>query len=82
MSASIPEIWQRYFPGVAVAAAVALVATFLSQRYGAPAMLLGLLLGMAFHFLNDAPRVGPGLEFAAVQCLRMGVALLGLRLTF
>ena len=82
MSASIPEIWQRYFPGVAVAAAVALVATFLSQRYGAPAMLLGLLLGMAFHFLNDAPRVGPGLELAAVQCLRMGVALLGLRLTF
>ena len=50
-----PEIWQRYFPGVAVAAAAALVATFLSQRYGAPAMLLGLLLGMAFHFERRTP---------------------------
>ena len=82
MSGTFSELWQRYFPGVAVAATIALAATFLSQRYGAPAMLMSLLLGMAFHFLNDAPRVGPGLELAAVQALRLGVALLGLRLTF
>ena len=44
-------------------------------------MLMGLLLGMAFHFLNETPRVGPGLELAAVKALRLGVALLGLRLT-
>lgn len=82
MSGMASDYWQRYFPGLAVAATIALAATFLSQRYGAPAMLMSLLLGMAFHFLNDAPRVGPGLELAAVQALRLGVALLGLRLTF
>jgi uncharacterized integral membrane protein (TIGR00698 family) len=36
---------------------------------------------MAFHFLNETPRVGPGLELVAVKALRLGVALLGLRLT-
>ena len=74
-------VWAQYFPGVAVATAVALAASFIAQRYGAPAMLMGLLLGMAFHFLNETPRVGPGLELAAVKALRLGVALLGLRLT-
>ena len=73
--------WGQYFPGVAVATAVALAASFIAQRYGAPAMLMGLLLGMAFHFLNETPRVGPGLEVVAVKALRLGVALLGLRLT-
>ena len=74
-------LWRLYFPGVAITCAVALAATFIAERYGAPAMLMGLLLGMAFHFLNDSPRVGPGLELIAVHCLRLGVALLGLRLT-
>ena len=74
-------VWTQYFPGVAVATAVALAASFIAQRYGAPAMLMGLLLGMAFHFLNETPRVGPGLELVAVKALRLGVALLGLRLT-
>ncbi|MBT4853948.1 MAG: putative sulfate exporter family transporter [Halieaceae bacterium] len=74
-------VWAQYFPGVAVATAVALAASFIAQRYGAPAMLMGLLLGMAFHFLNETPRVGPGLELVAVKALRLGVALLGLRLT-
>ena len=73
--------WAQYFPGVAVATAVALAASFIAQRYGAPAMLMGLLLGMAFHFLNETPRVAPGLELVAVKALRLGVALLGLRLT-
>ena len=74
-------VWAQYFPGVAVATAVALAASFIAQRYGAPAMLMGLLLGMAFHFLNETPRVGPGLELVAVKALRLGVAFLGLRLT-
>lgn len=74
-------VWAQYFPGVAVATAVALAASFIAQRYGAPAMLMGLLLGMAFHFLHETPRVGPGLELVAVKALRLGVALLGLRLT-
>ena len=78
----LTAIWALYFPGVAVASAVALAASFIAQRYGAPAMLMGLLLGMAFHFLNETPRVVPGLELVAVKALRLGVALLGLRLSF
>ena len=75
------EGWRRLFPGVAVAFLIMLAATFLAQRYGAPAMLLGLLLGMAFNFLSETPKVLPGIDFSSTQILRFGVALLGLRLT-
>lgn len=78
---SLTEVWRAHFPGVAVACTIALAATFIAQRYGAPAMLMGLLLGMAFNFLSEVPKVVPGLELSAVKALRLGVALLGLRLT-
>ena len=70
------------WPGICLAATLAMAASFLSMRYGAPAMLMGLLLGLAFHFLMENPRVVPGIEFSATQLLRVGVALLGLRITF
>jgi len=70
------------WPGVCLAATLAMAASFLSMRYGAPAMLMGLLLGLAFHFLMENPRVVPGIELSATQILRLGVALLGLRITF
>ncbi|UTW11185.1 YeiH family protein [Marinobacterium rhizophilum] len=76
------ELKQRYFPGLCVAVTIGIAATFLSQRYGAPAMLMGLLLGLAFNFLSDEPRVVPGIELAAKTLLRLGVAMLGLRITF
>lgn len=41
------------FPGFAVSALVAATAQFLSEHYGAPAMLLALLLGLALNFLSD-----------------------------
>jgi uncharacterized integral membrane protein (TIGR00698 family) len=56
-------------------------AFIISQRYGAPAMLMGLLLGLAFHFLSDSERFVEGLAWASGPCLRFGVALLGLRLS-
>lgn len=74
--------WQHYWPGLAVAATIAMAASFLSQRYGAPAMLMSLLLGLAFHFMADNERVAPGLSLGASGVLRLGVALLGLRITF
>jgi len=81
MIPAVIERWQRFSPGVGVAAVVALAASFLANRYGAPAMLLGLLLGMAFNFLAETPKLLPGIDFSATQILRLGVALLGLRLT-
>ncbi|MGB9110197.1 MAG: putative sulfate exporter family transporter [Telluria sp.] len=62
-------------------AMVAFAATFLSEHYGAPVMLFALLLGMALHFLASEGACKPGIEFTARTVLRLGVALLGLRLT-
>jgi len=69
------------FPGVLACAVVAAAATFLSQHYGAPVMLFALMLGMAMNFLSGEGPCRPGIEFAARQLLRWGVALLGLRIT-
>lgn len=72
---------QSAWPGFAVSAVVALAAMFLARHYGAPVMLFALLLGMALNFLSQGTRCGEGIEFTARQVLRLGVALLGLRLT-
>ncbi len=45
-------------------------------------MLMGLLLGMACHFVGDIKRMQLGLDLMAGPALRFGVALLALRLTF
>lgn len=69
------------FPGVLACAVVAAAATFLSEHYGAPVMLFALLLGMAMNFLSGDSPCKPGIEFTARTVLRLGVALLGLRIT-
>lgn len=69
------------FPGVLAAGTVALSARFLSDHYGAPVMLMALLLGMAFNFLTEEGRCIPGIEFSATRLLRFGVALLGFGIT-
>ncbi|UUZ67360.1 putative sulfate exporter family transporter [Polaromonas sp. P1(28)-13] len=71
----------RWFPGVLVSAVVAVAAMFLAEHYGAPVMLFALLLGMALNFLSQEGRCAPGVDFTAKQVLRLGVALLGLRIT-
>jgi uncharacterized integral membrane protein (TIGR00698 family) len=71
----------RLFPGVLACIVVAAAATFLSQHYAAPVMLFALLLGMAMNFLSADGPCAPGIEFTAKQVLRVGVALLGLRIT-
>ena len=68
-------------PGVAVAGLLAVAAQFLSEHYGAPAMLMALLLGIAFHFLAEEGRSVPGIHFAARTVLRLGVTLLGARIS-
>jgi len=70
------------FPGVLACAVVAAAATFLSEHYGAPQMLFALLLGLAMNFLSGDGPCAAGIEFTARQVLRIGVALLGLRITF
>lgn len=70
------------FPGLAVSVLVAVTAQFLSDHYGAPAMLLALLLGLALNFLaEEGTRTAPGIAFTARTVLRLGVALLGARIS-
>ena len=69
------------YPGVLAAATIAMASSWLSQHYGAPVMLFGLLFGMAFHFLHEDGRCVAGIEFASRTVLRVGVALLGVRIT-
>jgi uncharacterized integral membrane protein (TIGR00698 family) len=68
-------------PGILVAVVLGIAAQFLSEHYGAPAMLMALLLGIAFHFLAEEGKCVPGIEFTAKTVLRMGVALLGVRIS-
>jgi uncharacterized integral membrane protein (TIGR00698 family) len=71
----------KYGPGVLVCGTVGLAAQFLSDHYGAPATLMALLLGIAFHFLSEEGRCVPGIGFSAKTVLRIGVALLGARMS-
>lgn len=69
------------YPGVALAAVIGLAALFLSEHYGAPVMLLALLLGMVFNPLSEEGAVAPGIAFSSKALLRAGVALLGVRVS-
>ena len=76
-----PAQARTLFPGVLACAVVAVASTFLGEHYGAPVMLFALLLGMAMNFLSGDGPCAAGIEFTARQVLRLGVALLGLRIT-
>lgn len=77
-----PDDLRSMFPGFAVSVLVAATAQFLSEHYGAPAMLLALLLGLALNFLaEDGTRTAPGIAVTARTVLRLGVALLGARIS-
>ncbi len=68
-------------PGLLLCFTIAGAAGFLSDHYGGPVMLFALLLGIAFHFLSQEGPCIPGIEFTARRLLRVGVALLGARVT-
>lgn len=69
------------FPGLAVAATVAVAAMFLSEHYHASAMLFALLLGMSLNFLSQEGKCVEGIQLSATTVLRVGIALLGLRIS-
>lgn len=77
----LPGFVTALFPGFLVSVVVAVAAQFLSDHYGAPALLMALLLGIAFHFLAEEGRCVAGIEATARHVLRIGVALLGVRIS-
>lgn len=68
-------------PGLLLSATIALAVRFISDQLGGPAMLYALLFGMAFNFLTEDERFARGIRIASRNILRIGVALLGLRIT-
>src|SRR5580693_4468554 len=80
---SLPQskLIHAIYPGVLVAGTIALASTWLALQYAAPVMLFALLFGMAFHFLHEEGRCVAGIEFSSRAILRLGVALLGVRIT-
>lgn len=67
--------------GVLSSVVIGVAAMFVAETYGGPTVLYALLLGMAFHFISDDVRAIAGIELCAKNFLRLGVALLGARIT-
>jgi uncharacterized integral membrane protein (TIGR00698 family) len=65
-----------------ICVAVAIATSFLSQNYGGPQLLYALLIGLSLHFLYVKELMKPGIDFCAKNMLRLGVAFLGVRITF
>jgi uncharacterized integral membrane protein (TIGR00698 family) len=72
---------QAYLPGLLVSGLAALAAGFFADHYSAPLTLIALLFGLSLNFLNSDPRLGPGLALAAGTLLRIGIVLVGARVT-
>ncbi|WP_176473910.1 YeiH family protein [Actibacterium ureilyticum] len=84
-TARLPDLRARaqdLLPGCAVVVVIALAASAIAARYDAPVMLFALLLGMAMSFLGEDDRLSAGIRFAAATGLKLGVALMGLRVSF
>ena len=81
---SLPGLYatgQKVMPGVVICITIALATSFISDHYSGPKMLYALLFGMTLHFLTEEGRCLAGVEFSSRTILRLGVALLGVRIT-
>ncbi|MEO7786538.1 MAG: putative sulfate exporter family transporter [Sphingomicrobium sp.] len=73
--------WREHLPGLAVALAATAAAAYLADHYGAPLTLMALLVGLSLNFLGSDERLLPGLAFASRTLLRVGIVLVGVRVT-
>ncbi len=79
-SFSFYKTLSAYWPGIAIATLIAITSLFLSEHYGGPAFLFALLIGMSVNFVRENDTFKKGIDFTAKTVLRIGVALLGLRI--
>jgi uncharacterized integral membrane protein (TIGR00698 family) len=68
-------------PGLTICAVIALAAGFAAARTSTPPMLWALLLGTTLHYLHEEVRTAPGVALCVTTVLRLGVGLLGARIT-
>ncbi|MBV1901377.1 MAG: putative sulfate exporter family transporter, partial [Kordiimonadaceae bacterium] len=69
-------------PGLIITFMMAAAAHFVSSKLGGPVMLYALLFGMSLNFLSEDEKCLPGIMLASSSVLRIGVALLGLQITW
>lgn len=79
LSVTVPA--QPIFPGLAICLIASLAAAWLSEHYGMPIILMGLLIGLALNFIATDPRTHRGLDYASRSFLRIGIVLLGTQVT-
>jgi uncharacterized integral membrane protein (TIGR00698 family) len=75
------QSWGLTLPGAGLCVLIALAASFVASLHGGTPMLYALLFGTALHYLHAEVRTAPGLRFCAGTVLRLGVGLLGARIT-
>lgn len=73
--------WKDFWPGVMIVGLALHASEFVSDHYGMPATLIGLLIGLSLGFLSAYPRLEPGLELCSTTLLRVGIVLAGSRVT-
>jgi len=72
---------QARWPGALLCTVIAMAAGFVARLHGGPQLLYALLFGVSFHFLHEDAKIRPGIELCTGIVLRLGVALLGARIT-
>jgi uncharacterized integral membrane protein (TIGR00698 family) len=73
---------RKALPGLMICLLIAMATSFLSDHYGGPQLLYALLIGLSLHFLYLQDNLKTGINFSARTVLRLGVACLGIRITF
>jgi len=72
---------RRLAPGLILPLTIAAAAAFISEHHGGPQMLYALLLGICLSFASQLAQFAPGIALAGSSLLRLGIVLLGLRVT-
>lgn len=80
--ASLQQQVQTILPGFSLCLVVAMAAKFVSEHYGGPTILYALLMGMSLNYLSLEGKCIAGIQFSATAILKLGIALLGARITF
>lgn len=71
----------KIFPGAVLALGLAAISIFIEQSYGGPVMLYALIVGVLFNRAAGHHYFQPGITFSAKTILKIGVALLAVKIT-
>jgi uncharacterized integral membrane protein (TIGR00698 family) len=77
----VPAPLRGVSPGFIVSAVIAGAASLIAFYTNGPVMLFALVIGMAMNFVGKVRACQPGIAFTSRFILRLGVALLGFKIT-